>query len=114
MAGQRGTNEAKAAARSAPKAAPAKKDTPLWKKQHIDFMNNIKYNRKIEAVKSAGGDINSVEAPKLQVDPYADYVQCPYCVRKFSKTAAERHINACATNVNKPKPPPKVVAPTSS
>ena len=26
---------------------------------------------------------------------YVDYVQCPYCSRRFNQTAAQRHINFC-------------------
>ena len=66
---------------SAPKGyAPPKKkvDKGLWKKQHEDFVNNIKYARKIADVEAQGGDINAIEAPKMNIDPYADYKQCMY------------------------------------
>lgn len=26
---------------------------------------------------------------------HSDYIQCPYCMRRFNETAASRHINFC-------------------
>ena len=34
-------------------------------------------------------------------------VECPHCTRKFAPDSANRHIEICANNKNKPKPPPK-------
>ena len=43
-----------------------------------------------------------------------DYVQCPYCSRRFNEKAAERHINFCKTQQqripNKPKADPRAMA----
>lgn len=43
-----------------------------------------------------------------------DYVQCPYCARRFNEKAAERHINFCKTQQqripNKPKVDPRAAA----
>ena len=42
-------------------------------------------------------------------DPYASYVQCRYCGRKYNPEVAERHIPKCKDIINKPKPPPRSV-----
>jgi hypothetical protein len=34
-------------------------------------------------------------------------VGCPHCSRKFAPEAAKRHVEICANNKSKPKPPPK-------
>lgn len=31
----------------------------------------------------------------LLLSLHADYIQCPYCMRRFNETAAQRHINFC-------------------
>lgn len=33
----------------------------------------------------------------LLVYSHPDYIQCPYCMRRFNETAAQRHINFCKT-----------------
>lgn len=40
--------------------AKPKKDKELWKKQHEDFVNNIKYARKVAEVEAKGGDIRAI------------------------------------------------------
>lgn len=80
---------------------------PLWKKQHLDFINNVRYAKKMTMVEKAGGDIRKIQAPVQHYDPASDYKQCPYCSRKFNQEVAQRHIPNCKNIINKPKPPPK-------
>ncbi|OMJ77939.1 hypothetical protein SteCoe_22378 [Stentor coeruleus] len=82
---------------------------PLWKKQHLDFINNVRYAKKMAIVEKKGGDIRKIQAPVQHYDPTSDYKQCPYCSRKYSQQVAERHIPNCKNIINKPKPPPKAV-----
>ena len=62
---------------AAPKARdpPPKprKDKELWKQQQEELVNNIKYARKVADVEAKGGDIRTIAAPKMNVDPTADY-----------------------------------------
>jgi NADH pyrophosphatase NudC (nudix superfamily) len=81
---------------------------PLWKQQHLDFINNVRYAKKMKDVESRGGDVRSVKAPVQYHDPTADYKMCPYCGRKFAQQVAERHIPSCKNTINKPKPPPNM------
>jgi zinc-finger of a C2HC-type len=82
---------------------------PLWKKQHLDFINNIRYAKKMKFVQEAGGDIRKIQPPTQYFDPTSDYKQCPYCLRRYSEQVAERHIPNCKNIINKPRPPPKPV-----
>lgn len=87
---------------------------PLWKKQHLDFINNVRYAKKMTVVEKAGGDIRKIKPPTQHYDPASDYKQCPYCSRKFSEQVAERHIPNCKNIINKPKPPPRPIGKSSA
>lgn len=87
---------------------------PLWKKQHLDFINNVRYAKKMTVVQKAGGDIRMIKPPVQHYDPASDYKQCPYCSRKFSEQVAERHIPNCKNIINKPKPPPRPIGKSST
>lgn len=76
-----------------------------WRQQHDDFVQAMKYNRKMNAVEARGGDIRNMPPPPRTVDP--SLVPCPHCGRRFGETQAARHIPACKNTVNKPKPPPR-------
>ncbi|XP_067901812.1 zinc finger C2HC domain-containing protein 1B-like, partial [Heterodontus francisci] len=72
-----------------------------WRQQHEDFINSIRSARlATDAVKKG---LPLPPPPPPSINP--DYIECPYCNRRFNETAAERHINFCKTNVNR-----KVVA----
>ncbi|XP_060686682.1 zinc finger C2HC domain-containing protein 1A-like [Hemiscyllium ocellatum] len=72
-----------------------------WKQQHEDFINTIRSARlATDAVKKG---LPLPPPPPASINP--DYIECPYCNRRFNETAAERHISFCKTNVNR-----KVVA----
>jgi hypothetical protein len=80
---------------------------PNWKAQHEDFVNNLKFQRKVKQVEEAGGDIRSLgPAPVTQAAD--NLVPCPYCNRRFNQIAADRHIPSCKNIINKPKPPPQM------
>ena len=83
---------------------------PLWKKQHMDFINNVRYAKKMTMVEKAGGDIRRIQPPTQHYDPASDYKQCPYCSRKFNQEVALRHIPNCKNTINKPKPPPRAAS----
>jgi len=80
-----------------------------WKAQHEDFINNLKFNKKVKKVEAEGGDIRSLgPAPVAQAPD--NLIPCPYCGRRFSQVAGDRHIPSCKNTVNKPKPPPQLRA----
>ncbi|NWX84832.1 ZC21A protein, partial [Nothoprocta pentlandii] len=59
-----------------------------WRRKHEEF---------IAAIRAAKGlnlkDGKLPPPPPPSYDP--DYIQCPYCQRRFNENAAERHINFC-------------------
>ena len=81
-----------------------KEKTSKWRQQHEDFVNAMKYNRKMDQVEKAGGDIRKMAPPPPSNQ--AGLVPCPHCGRKFGDVQAAKHIPACKNTVNKPKPPP--------
>ncbi|KAL0214703.1 hypothetical protein P9112_006887 [Eukaryota sp. TZLM1-RC] len=46
----------------------------------------------------------------VPLPPPVDTVSCPHCNRKFSESAAERHIPICSRVIHRPKPPSKNVS----
>ncbi|PRP78771.1 Zinc finger, C2H2 type family protein [Planoprotostelium fungivorum] len=88
------------------KTAPTSKSVPKWKAQHQEFQNAIQYARKMKEIQEAGGNVvDLLPPPPPSSNP--DYIQCPYCGRRFNEIAGERHMRTCKDVVNKPKPPPK-------
>ncbi|GCC36822.1 hypothetical protein chiPu_0015322 [Chiloscyllium punctatum] len=84
-----------------PSAAKMPQPVSHWKQQHEDFINTIRSARlATDAVKKG---LPLPPPPPASINP--DYIECPYCNRRFNETAAERHISFCKTNVNR-----KVVA----
>ena len=55
-----------------------------WRDQHKEFVENLKYNRKLKAVEEAGGDIRSLGPPPKMSAIESNMVECPYCARKFN------------------------------
>ncbi|CAL8090675.1 unnamed protein product [Orchesella dallaii] len=86
----------------APAAATAKKVD--WRKKHEDFIKTIRAAKEYQAHIAKGGDPKDLPPPPPT--DTSDYVQCPFCNRKFSEGAAERHIPKCKnikSNKNKAK-----------
>ena len=81
------------------------KDGGKWKAEHSEFVQAIQYAKKLTAMQKAGVDIAALPPPPPAAN--VDYIECPHCLRRFNRTAGERHIPACANTINKPKPPPQ-------
>lgn len=73
-----------------PKAEPPKKPSN-WRKKHEDFIATIRAAKNITQVMKEGGPLPPPPPPTY--DP--DYIQCPYCQRRFNQNAADRHIKFC-------------------
>uniref|UniRef100_H3CFT4 Zinc finger C2HC domain-containing protein 1A n=1 Tax=Tetraodon nigroviridis TaxID=99883 RepID=H3CFT4_TETNG len=72
-----------------PKPEPKKQSN--WRKEHEDFIATIRAAKSYSHVLKDGGPLPPPPPPTY--DP--DYVQCPYCQRRFNQHAAERHIKFC-------------------
>uniref|UniRef100_A0A3P9LQR2 Zinc finger C2HC domain-containing protein 1A n=1 Tax=Oryzias latipes TaxID=8090 RepID=A0A3P9LQR2_ORYLA len=73
-----------------PKAEPPKKPSN-WRKKHEDFIATIRAAKSLTQVMKEGGPLPPPPPPSY--DP--DYIQCPYCQRRFNESAADRHIKFC-------------------
>mmetsp|Transcript_9816 Transcript_9816/g.14638 ORF Transcript_9816/g.14638 Transcript_9816/m.14638 type:complete len:312 (-) Transcript_9816:5-940(-) len=72
-----------------------------WHKQHQDFLQKMRFGRKLEKLTLIGADTSMVKSPP-NLDE--EYIVCPHCQRSYSEKAAERHIPKCSSIVHKPKP----------
>ncbi|XP_072896148.1 zinc finger C2HC domain-containing protein 1A isoform X2 [Hemitrygon akajei] len=84
-----------------PRPEPPKKPSN-WRQKHESFIATIRAAKKATLIIKEGG--TPPPPPPPLYDP--DYVQCPYCQRRFNENAAERHISFCkeqAARVTKPK-----------
>uniref|UniRef100_A0A8C5N5V2 Zinc finger C2HC domain-containing protein 1A n=1 Tax=Gouania willdenowi TaxID=441366 RepID=A0A8C5N5V2_GOUWI len=67
-----------------PKAEPPKKPSN-WRKNREDLISSFR-----------AAKIFRRSLPPLPPHPYdPDYIQCPYCQRRFKESAADRHIQIC-------------------
>lgn len=74
----------------------------------------MKYMRDVKQAELRG-DSKLPPPPPAMTQHYDDYVQCPYCGRKYNQEVANRHIPKCKDIINKPKPPPsKLNTPNNS
>uniref|UniRef100_A0A5F8G9P6 Zinc finger C2HC-type containing 1B n=1 Tax=Monodelphis domestica TaxID=13616 RepID=A0A5F8G9P6_MONDO len=62
-----------------------------WRQQHEDFINAIRSAKQCTIAIKEGRPLPPPPPPSIN----PDYIQCPYCNRRFNETAAERHINFC-------------------
>lgn len=76
-----------------------------WRRQHEEFIGAIRYARRVTRAQAAGVDLRLLPAPAVSSHT-EDYVQCPFCDRRFSQNVAERHVPKCRDIINRPKPPP--------
>ncbi|XP_017571949.1 zinc finger C2HC domain-containing protein 1A isoform X1 [Pygocentrus nattereri] len=72
------------------KPEPPKKQS-TWRRKHEEFIATIRAAKQINQVVKDGGPLPPPPPPSY--DP--DYIQCPYCQRRFSENAADRHIKFC-------------------
>ncbi|KAM4606005.1 zinc finger C2HC domain-containing protein 1A isoform 2-T2 [Polymixia lowei] len=75
---------------SSEKAEPPKKPSN-WRRKHQDFIATIRAAKGLNQVIKEGGPLPPPPPPSY--DP--DYIQCPYCQRRFGENAADRHIKFC-------------------
>nr|XP_015210491.1 PREDICTED: zinc finger C2HC domain-containing protein 1A isoform X2 [Lepisosteus oculatus] len=73
-----------------PRPEPPKKPSS-WRRKHDEFIATIRAAKGLTQTLKEGGPLPPPPPPSY--DP--DYIQCPYCQRRFSESAAERHINFC-------------------
>ncbi|XP_068406875.1 LOW QUALITY PROTEIN: zinc finger C2HC domain-containing protein 1B, partial [Eschrichtius robustus] len=75
--------------------APQSKPQPMrksnWRQQHEDFINAIRSAKQCTLAIKEGRPLPPPPPPSINLD----YIQCPYCMRRFNETAANRHINFC-------------------
>ncbi|XP_053238059.1 zinc finger C2HC domain-containing protein 1B [Podarcis raffonei] len=62
-----------------------------WRQQHEDFINAIRSAKLATIAMKEGRPLPPPPPPTIN----PDYIQCPYCMRRFNEAAAERHINFC-------------------
>ncbi|KFQ29001.1 Zinc finger C2HC domain-containing protein 1B, partial [Mesitornis unicolor] len=68
---------------------PGKKSN--WRQHHEDFINAIRSGKQV--MKALKGGHPLPPPPPPNINP--DYIQCPYCSRRFNEPAAERHMKFC-------------------
>lgn len=89
--------------------APKKQSN--WRKKHEDFIATIRAAKNVTQVMKEGGPLPPPPPPTY--DP--DYVQCPYCQRRFNEGAADRHIKFCQEQAARmPKGKPEVKKPPAA
>ncbi|XP_053100615.1 zinc finger C2HC domain-containing protein 1A isoform X2 [Hemicordylus capensis] len=73
-----------------PRPEPPKKPSN-WRRKHEELIAAIRAAKGVDQVLKEGGKLPPPPPPSY--DP--DYIQCPYCQRRFGEGAADRHINFC-------------------
>ncbi|XP_019399603.1 PREDICTED: zinc finger C2HC domain-containing protein 1A [Crocodylus porosus] len=71
-----------------PRPEPPKKQSN-WRRKHEEFIATIRAAKGLNF--KDGGKLPPPPPPSY--DP--DYIQCPYCQRRFNENAADRHISFC-------------------
>ncbi|XP_013049663.3 zinc finger C2HC domain-containing protein 1B isoform X1 [Anser cygnoides] len=62
-----------------------------WRQQHEDFINAIQSAKEVTKAVQEGRPLPPPPPPSIN----PDYIQCPYCSRRFNEAAAQRHIKFC-------------------
>ncbi|XP_070112592.1 zinc finger C2HC domain-containing protein 1B isoform X2 [Equus przewalskii] len=62
-----------------------------WRQQHEDFINALRSAKQCTLAIKEGRPLPPPPPPSIN----PDYIQCPYCMRRFNETAASQHINFC-------------------
>nr|XP_056708560.1 zinc finger C2HC domain-containing protein 1B [Euleptes europaea] len=62
-----------------------------WRQQHENFITAIRAAKLATIAMKEGRPLPPPPPPTIN----PDYIQCPYCMRRFNEAAAERHINFC-------------------
>ncbi|XP_031236289.1 zinc finger C2HC domain-containing protein 1B [Mastomys coucha] len=78
-----------------PKVQPERKSN--WRQQHEDFINTIRSAKQCTLAIKEGRPLPPPPPPTAN----PDYIQCPYCMRRFNETAAQRHINFCKNQTSR-------------
>eukprot|EP01135_Chromosphaera_perkinsii_P010405 Nk52_evm77s2118 gene=Nk52_evmTU77s2118 len=69
-----------------------------WKKKHEEFQQTIKNAKMVSAHLASGGKASDLPPPPRSEN--SDYIECPFCKRKFAPAPAERHIPKCQNIVS--------------
>ncbi|NXI65799.1 ZC21B protein, partial [Anseranas semipalmata] len=62
-----------------------------WRQHHEDFINAIQSAKQVTKAMQEGRPLPPPPPPSIN----PDYIQCPYCSRRFNEAAAQRHIKFC-------------------
>uniref|UniRef100_A0A8D0C4P6 Zinc finger C2HC domain-containing protein 1A n=1 Tax=Salvator merianae TaxID=96440 RepID=A0A8D0C4P6_SALMN len=73
-----------------PRPEPPKKPSN-WRRKHEELIAAIRAAKGVDQAIKEGGKLPPPPPPSY--DP--DYIQCPYCQRRFNENAADRHISFC-------------------
>ncbi|XP_068135607.1 zinc finger C2HC domain-containing protein 1B [Hyperolius riggenbachi] len=63
----------------------------LWRQQHEQLIKAIKATKQVSKAIREGRPLPPPPPPAIN----PDYIQCPYCMRRFNQAAAQRHIVFC-------------------
>jgi len=78
-------------AKSLPGVKRAQPSPSNWRQRHEELISALRNARAAKRAMAAGLPLPPPPAPSAN----PDYIQCPYCLRRFNETAAERHIPFC-------------------
>ncbi|XP_032263638.1 zinc finger C2HC domain-containing protein 1B [Phoca vitulina] len=81
--------------RKAPQSKPQPVRRSNWRQQHEDFINAIRSAKQCTLAIKEGRPLPPPPPPSINPALHLDYIQCPYCMRRFNEAAANRHINFC-------------------
>ncbi|XP_065844192.1 zinc finger C2HC domain-containing protein 1A-like [Oscarella lobularis] len=74
-----------------------------WRKKHEDFIAAIRAGREVTRALQSGAPLPPPPPPAEN----PDYVQCPFCTRRFNEEAAKRHMPFCKEQQARVRPTPK-------